>query len=72
MFLNYSISALSKENLFEQQASYAFLLEMLGSPSLEATKAFLAEREMAEPEEGLTDELRARIEAKIAAASHPQ
>lgn len=56
----------------EQRVRYEHLLAELGTPSLEATKAFLAEREIVEPEEGLTDALRTRIEAKIAAASHPQ
>jgi len=55
----------------EQRIRYEHLLADLGAPSLEATKAFLAEREVAEPEEGLTEALRERIEAKIAAATHP-
>lgn len=69
---NYIVQVLPETQVREQRVRYEHLLAELGTPSLEATKAFLAEREVAEPEEGLTDALRAQIEAKIAAASHPQ
>jgi hypothetical protein len=39
----------------------------LGEASLEKTKAFLAERKTAVPEEGLTDEMIARLEKRIEA-----
>jgi len=68
----YVVQVLPETQVREQRARYEHLLADLGAPSLEATKAFLAEREIAEPEEGLKEALRAQIEAKIAAATHPQ
>jgi len=68
----YTVQVLPEEHLKEQRQRYAQLLEGLGEPSVKATKEFLAERELAETEEGLTDELAARMEAKIAAAGKPE
>jgi uncharacterized protein (DUF1778 family) len=65
----YTVQVLPQEQVKEQQARYEQVLASLGQPSLEATKEFLAERETADPEEGLTDDLVARVEAKIAAAT---
>ena len=50
----------------EQKTRYEKLLATLGQPDLTKTKAFLADRETAERAEGLTDELIARVEAKLA------
>jgi uncharacterized protein (DUF1778 family) len=65
----YTVQVLPQERVKEQQARYEQVLASLGQPSLEAIKEFLAERETAEPEEGLTDDLVALVEAKIAAAT---
>lgn len=65
----YTVQVLPEENIKQQQSSYRKLLETLGQPSLAATKEFLLEREMAEPEEGLSDEVIARIEGKISTAN---
>jgi hypothetical protein len=65
---SYTVQVLPQEQVKEQQARYEQVLASLGQPSLEATKEFLSERETAEPEADLTEELLARVEAKIAAA----
>lgn len=62
----YTIQVLPDAAVKEQRAKYDKLLQSLGEPSIQATKAFLAERESAEPESGLTDEMIARVEDKIA------
>lgn len=64
----YTVQVLPDENIKEQRTQYEKLLESLGQSSLEATKAFLREREMAAPEEGLSDDSIARVQARIAAA----
>jgi hypothetical protein len=58
---------LPEKNIEEQKAGYEKLLDSLGEASLEKTKAFLAERKTAVPEEGLTDEMIARLEKRIEA-----
>ena len=65
----YTIQPLSETAVKEQQARYNMLLANLGQPDLAQTKAFLAERESGEGEGGLTEELVARVEAKIAAST---
>ena len=62
----YTIQPLSEAAIKEQRARYDRLLAGLGQPSLAETKAFLADRETGEHESGLTDEMIARVEAKIA------
>lgn len=52
----------------EQQARYNKLLANLGQPDTTQTKAFLADREIGEREAGLTDDIIARVEAKLAAS----
>jgi hypothetical protein len=61
----YTIQVLPDKTIKEQKASYEKLLNSLGEASLEKTKAFLAERETAEPEEGLTDDIIARLGNRI-------
>ena len=63
---SYTIQVLPEQSLKEQKASYEKLLDSLGDASLETTKAFLAERETAEPEDGLTEDVIARLEKRIA------
>lgn len=52
----YTIQILPEKTIQEQKASYQKLLD------------FLAERETAEPEEGLTDTIIARLEERIEAS----
>lgn len=66
----YTVRVLPEENVKQQRARFEKLLDELGEPSLAATKMFLSEREIAEPEEGLTDEMVARVEARTAAANN--
>ena len=65
MTSTYTIQPLSEVAVKEQQARYEKLLATLGQPDQAKTRAFLADREAAEGEEGLTEELMARVEAKL-------
>ncbi|MBK8901117.1 MAG: toxin-antitoxin system HicB family antitoxin [Anaerolineaceae bacterium] len=65
----YTIQVLPEKTVREQKASYERLLDSLGEASLERTKAFLAEREPAEPDKGLTDEVVARLKKRIEESS---
>lgn len=64
----YTIQVLPEKTIQERKASYEKLLDSLGDASLAKTKAFLAGRETAEPEEGLTDDIIARLEKRIEAS----
>lgn len=68
----YTVQVLPEESVKQQRARFEKLLEELGESSLSATKAFLSEREIAGPEEGLTNETVTRVEARIAAANKEQ
>lgn len=62
----YTIQVLPETSVKEQRARYDKLLDSLGeTASLEETKAFLAERETAEPEEGLSEDVIARLQKQI-------
>lgn len=61
----YTVQVLPEEHLREQRQRYDALLENLGRPALEATRAFLADREAGEPEEGLTPEIVERLRRRI-------
>lgn len=63
---SYTVHVLPEANVKEQKARYEALLESLGRPSAAATRQFLHERELAEPEEGLSPDMIASVEAKIA------
>lgn len=65
----YTVQALPAEHIREQRAGYEALLKSLGTPSLAATREFLAGRAAAEPEEELTEEMIAGAEARIAEAA---
>lgn len=54
-----------QESVKQQRVRFEELLEHLGKPSATKTEAFLAEREVTEPESGLTDDMVARVRAKI-------
>ena len=60
---------LPDKHINEQRVRYEALLESLGRPSLKETQQFLRERDTAEPEEGLTADVVASVEAKIAKAN---
>ena len=62
----YTIQVLPEKTVREQKASYERLLDSLGEGSLAKTKTFLAERETAEPEEGLSADVIARLQKRIA------
>ena len=66
---SYSVHLLPEEHVKEQRVKYEALLESLGRPSLNETQQFLRERDTAEPEEGLTADMVASVEAKIASAN---
>lgn len=61
----YTIQVLPEESIREQKESYEKLLESLGEGSITATKAFLAEREEGKQEDELTEEVVARLKAKM-------
>jgi hypothetical protein len=65
--MEHSTPKLPEKSIKEQKASYEKLLDNLGEASLATTKAFLAKRETAEAEEGLTDEVIVRLEKRIEA-----
>lgn len=61
----YTIQVLPGESIRDQQESYAKLLDSLGDSSISATKAFLAERAVTDPEEELTAEITTRLKEKM-------
>lgn len=61
----YTIQVLPEESISEQKASYEKLLNSLGESSITATKAFLAEREEGDAEDGLTEEIVTRLREKM-------
>jgi hypothetical protein len=63
----YTIQILPRETVEYQHKRFEQILESLGEASITATEAFLAERETAEREVGLSDDIVASIEAHIAA-----
>jgi hypothetical protein len=63
------IQVLPEESVRQQKANFEKLLDSLGEASLATAKAFLAERETAGQEDGLTDEVIARLEKRIDASA---
>lgn len=63
--MEYPTPKLSEKNIKKQRASYEKLLDSLGEVFLAKTKAFLAERETVEPEEGLSEDVIARLQKRI-------
>ncbi len=61
----YTIQVLPEATVKQQKANFEKLLDSLGDASISATKAFLAERAIGEREDGLTDEMIARLEEKM-------
>ncbi|MBX3000384.1 MAG: hypothetical protein KF893_17805 [Caldilineaceae bacterium] len=61
----YTVRLVPQQDLHEQQERFQTLLTTLGKPSPTETEAILAERALTEPEEGLTEELRARLQRYI-------
>jgi hypothetical protein len=64
----YTVQILPEENIREQREQFQKFVESLGKLSMAEAEAFLAEREPADPEEDLTEEIVYRVKAKIAAA----
>lgn len=54
-----------QQDLHEQQERFQTLLKTLGKASRTETESILAERALAEPEEGLTEELRVQLQRKF-------
>ena len=68
----YTIEVLPERMVKEQQAEYQILLDKLGgseigTDELAQAKAFLAERDVVEPESALSEEMLDRIRAKFGA-----
>jgi hypothetical protein len=63
----YTVRVVPQQDLHKQQERFQTLLTMLGKASRTETEAILAERALAEPEEGITEELRARLQRKFTA-----
>jgi hypothetical protein len=62
---SYTIHRLPEESVKQQRVRFEELLKHLGKSSATKTEAFLEEREVAEPESGLTNDMVARVRAKI-------
>jgi hypothetical protein len=71
--LAYTVQAVPAEEINQQRASFAALLQSLGQASAAEIDQVLAEREAVEPEAGLTPEimehLRVRLKSKQAVMS---
>lgn len=63
--LAYSVQHVPEKALAEQRATYHALLQTLGTATAGEIAAVLDEREVAEPEEGLTPEIVAAIRQRI-------
>ena len=65
---SYTVKRIPDEELLAQRQRYDELLRKLGKPANDAETAdFLAEREIAGPDEALPDEVLTAIQARIAA-----
>jgi len=64
--LAYTVQAVPEQAASQQRASYTALLQSLGRASFEEIEAVLAEREVVEPEEGLTAEAMRRLRERFA------
>lgn len=65
--LAYTVQPVSEQAVREQRASYTALLNSLGTVTFEEIETTLAEREVVEPEPGLTPDIVARLRQRIAA-----
>ena len=63
--LAYTVQAVPEQAASRQQASFTALLQSLGRASFEEIEAVLAEREVVEPEEGLTAEVMGRLRKRF-------
>lgn len=61
----YTIQVMPEASIQEQKARYEMLLQRLGSASREEVEAFLAQREPADPEDALRDEIVQKLEEKL-------
>ena len=62
----YTVHPVPAESIKQQEASFAALLQSLGQTSFSEIEQVLSEREEAEPEVGLTPEVIAKLQKKIA------
>lgn len=63
--LAYTVQAVPAEEVKQQQASFTALLQSLGQASMAEIEQVLAEREMVEPEAGLSPEVMERLRARL-------
>ncbi len=63
--LAYTVQQVPEKAIREQRAAYNALLQSLGGASAGEIAAALDEREAAEPEEGLTPEVMARLRRRL-------
>lgn len=63
--LAYTIQAVPAEEIKQQQASFTALLQSLGQASMAEIEQVLAEREIVEPEAGLSPEIMERLQARL-------
>ncbi len=64
--LAYTVQPLPENDIRGQQASFNTLLSSLGEASVEEISATLADREIVEPEAGLSPEIFKRLQKRIA------
>jgi hypothetical protein len=65
--LAYTVRALSEEDVAQQQAQFTALLQSLGQASYPEIEKVLAEREVVEPESGLSPDVVRRLQERLAA-----
>jgi len=64
----YTVQSIPESAIAEQRTQYAALLQSLGRASYEEIERTLAERELAEPDSGLTPEVVSRLRERLARA----
>ena len=62
----YTVHPVSAETIAHQRASFTALLQSLGQASFAEIEAVMAEREVVEPEEGLSPEVVMRLQKRLA------
>lgn len=63
--LAYRIQAVPVEEIKQQRASFTALLQSLGQASMTEIEQMLAEREVVEPEAGLSPEMMERLQTRL-------
>lgn len=63
--LAYSVQTVSEEAVVQQRASFNSLLQNLGEATFDEIEAVMAERDVVEPEVGLTPEVMMRLQKRL-------